>query len=82
MLLELRVVRVNKSSQLITVLVAFPVLTSAYLTTNLTHNIVLLLHNLPICVFFPTHLCKLSVLFSNAALCQLAIPVTTVPVFC
>lgn len=55
-LVELRVVHVNKSSQLITAFLASQGLTSAYLTSNLARDTVLLLHVLPIHLFFPnTH---------------------------
>lgn len=53
MVAELRVVHVNKSSQLIAVFLAFPVLTSAYLTSSLARDVVLFLDILPIYVFFP-----------------------------
>lgn len=51
MLAELKLVHVNRSSQLFMVFLAFPVVTSAYLTSNLPCDIVLFLHILLIYVF-------------------------------
>lgn len=68
--LDLRVVHVNKCSQLITIFLTFPAWTSAYLTSNLAHDIVQFLHILGIHMCFHTHLCKLSVLFSSASFYQ------------
>lgn len=50
MLVELGVVHVNKSSELISVFLAFPVLTSAYLIGDLAGDTVLFLHVLPVCI--------------------------------
>lgn len=68
-LVGLRVVHVNRSSELISVFLAFPVLTSPYLAGDLAGDTALFLHVLPVC-FFPTSLCKPHALFSNTVFCQ------------